>query len=58
MDEKRDQQMQSAISNMISDLERQIKKPLTEKQLREIFSTIHHCLVHLAENKQNIAEHR
>ena len=58
MNEERDQEMQISISNMLSDLENQIKEPLTENQQRTIFKTIFHCLSHLAHNKQNISEHR
>lgn len=58
MNEERDLEMQMTISNMLSDLEKQIKEPLTENQQRIIFRTIFHCLTHLAHNKQNITEHR
>lgn len=58
MDPERDHEMQIAISNMVSDLEKQIKQPLTDENLKIIFRTIHHCLAHLADNKQNISEHR
>lgn len=58
MNEERDHEMQVAISNMLSDLEKQIKEPLTENQQRTIFRTIFHCLSHLAQNKENITEHR
>lgn len=57
MNEERDHEMQMAISNMLSDLENQIKEPLTENQQRTIFKTIFHCLTHLAHNKQNVLEH-
>ena len=53
-----DFEMQTAISNMLSVLEKQIKEPLTENNQRIIFKTIHHCLEHLAYNKENIKEHR
>ncbi len=58
MNEARDLEIQMAISNMLSDLEKQIKEPLTENQQRIIFRTIFLCLTHLAHNKQNITEHR
>jgi len=58
MDPERDQEMQIAISNMVSALGKQIKEPLTDENLKIIFRTIHLCLVNLAENKQNITEHR
>ncbi len=32
MNDERDFEMQKAISNMLSDLEKQIKEPLTENQ--------------------------
>jgi hypothetical protein len=58
MSTERDQEMQAAISNMLSDLGMKIKEPLTESNQREIFKTIYHCLIHLSENKQNTTESR
>jgi hypothetical protein len=56
MHTERDFEMQAAISNMLSVLEKQIREPLTENNQRTIFKTIHRCLEHLANNKENIKE--
>ena len=54
MDPERDLEMQMAISNMLSDLGKQIKEPLTDENMKNILRTIHLSLIFLAENKQNI----
>jgi hypothetical protein len=53
MNEDRDLEIDIALNNMISDLEKQIKEPLNEEQTRKIFKTIFHCLIHLSSNKLN-----